>query len=559
MGHHRFRVAAVLLLISSFCISEELTLPEYIDSISPPQAMRGVGNSHLEITTSSAKAQQFFDQGVSLLHDFWWFEAYRSFLYASQLDPGAAMPHWGLFMAATNMANLTAEERRQILDRAIESIDSLGENASARERFYLDAITQLHRVDGEAGVAAHNAQLLALLNQHPDQIEARLFLWQKLDTGFHADGSPKPEQLYGQLLLEREFDQHGDHQGLLHYWIHNQEPGPQPESALGAAKRLAKLAPNSGHIVHMPGHIHYLMGNYDQAHKQFMKAEQADARYIADNNIEPIFAWNYLHNFSFIMSNLAEAGRYAEGAAYAEKIAHLTETSSYQHLPHFEMLLGRAIREQAFMAMRLEDYEGARLLLEDPRWDNWKKSDRLKTSNMAYLTYSAGMAAAAQRDAAAAERHSRKLDSILWRARRDETNLGYRSLPLEIAALELQGMVAHAKGEDELSVELLKRASSMEAQIEYGEPRSNIHPAAESLARVQLALGQFSAARESLESVLGQRPAAGMPLFGIARSYELAGDTAETRKAYKRFLQAWKSADNDRPQKQHAQAWLDDH
>jgi len=538
---------------------EEPTTRAYIDSIAPPALMKGVGNSHLEISTDEEDAQLYFDQGVSLLHDFWWFEAYRAFLHASQLDPEAAMPHWGLYLAGENMANLSPEQRKEILNQAVESMKSLRDKASVREQYYLDAVIALHDKEGDEDVAAHNKILLALLNEYPDEIEARLFLWTQLDGGYDAQGKPKEEQLYAQLLLEREFQDHSDHPGLLHYWIHSQEPGPHPDSALEAAQKLARLAPNSGHIVHMPGHIHYLMGNYAQAHKQFSKSQEADTRYMASYAIEPIFNWNYLHNFSFMMSNLAEAGRYQEGAQYAEQLARLTEDSSFKHLPGFEMLLGRAMMEQAYMAMRLEQFELAATLISDPRWDSWEKTDGLLALQEAYHAYSAGMAAVQNGELESADRFSRKLDSILWRSERDEAKLGYRKKPLEIAALELQGVVAAASGDTDEGIELLERAVALEAEIEYGEPRSNIHPAAESLAKIRAEESDFESAREAYESVLRQRPNAGMPLYGIARSYALEGDSKNATKAYEAFLAAWPEADDNLAQMSTAGAWLERH
>ena len=551
-------IFALLCLIARAYGEEPSTL-DYIDSIAPPALMKGVGNSHLEISTNNDDAQAYFDQGVSLLHDFWWFEAYRAFLHASQLDPETAMPHWGLYLAGDNMANLSPEQRKEVLDKAIESIKSLKKGASVREQYYLDAVIALHENEGDKGAAAHNMILIALLNEYPDEIEARLLLWRQLDKGYDAKGDPKEEQLYGQLLLEREFEDHGDHPGLLHYWIHSQEPGAHPESALEAAEKLAKLAPNSGHIVHMPGHIHYLMGNYSLAHNQFRKSEEADARYIASYGIEPVFIWNYLHNFSFMMSNLAEAGRYQEGTQYARKLAKLTEDSSYKHLPDFEMLLGRAIMEQAFMAIRLEQFEQAAAILSDPRWNTWEKSDGLLALQGAYHAYSAGMAAVQKGELDSAERFSRKLDSILWRSERDKAKLGYRKRPIEIAALELQGLTAAATGDKDEGIELLERAVTLEDEIEYGEPRSNIHPTAESLAKIRLEQGDFEGARDTYESVLKQRPNAGMPLYGIARSYALEGDTKNARKAYEAFLAAWSEADDNLIQVSMASDWLERH
>ncbi|TDG11399.1 tetratricopeptide repeat protein [Seongchinamella unica] len=538
---------------------DEPTTLEYIDRIGPPARMEGVGNSHLEISTGVKDAQLYFDQGVSLLHDFWWFEAYRAFLHASELDPDSAMPHWGLYLAGSRMANLSKDQRQAVLAEAVEAMKALSSGATAREKYYLDAVIALHEGNEEKGVAAHNRVLLALLNEYPDEIEARLFLWTQLETGYNAAGEPKDEQLYGQLLLEREFEQYADHHGLLHYWIHSQEPGQHPESALNAAETLARLAPDSGHIVHMPGHIHYLMGNYGKAHEQFKKAEEADVRYMARYDIEAIFTWNYLHNFSFIMSNLAEAGRFQEGGQYADNLASLTEASSFRHLPHFEMLLGRAMMERAYMAMRLELFELAAELIADSRWDSWEKTDSLEALQQAYLAYCAGMAAVSKGEVESARQFSHQLDSVLWRSQRDEAKLAYRRKPLEIAALELQGAIASAGGDADEGIELLERAVALEAEIEYGEPRSNIHPAAETLAMMRAESGDFTGARSAYESVLRQRPNAGMPLYGIARSYELEGDKNTARKAYKTFLAAWPDADGNLPQVKHARAWLSRH
>jgi hypothetical protein len=59
-----------------------------------------MGTVHLPITTSSAEAQRFFDQGVAQMHSFWAREAERSFLQAAALDPAAPMPYWGIAMVA---------------------------------------------------------------------------------------------------------------------------------------------------------------------------------------------------------------------------------------------------------------------------------------------------------------------------------------------------------------------------------------------------------------------------------------------------------------------------
>src|SRR5947209_5756669 len=66
----------------------------------PARIMTGQGHIDFPMTTSSTKAQEFFNQGVAQMHSFWAVEAERSFLQAAALDPQAPMPYWGIAMVA---------------------------------------------------------------------------------------------------------------------------------------------------------------------------------------------------------------------------------------------------------------------------------------------------------------------------------------------------------------------------------------------------------------------------------------------------------------------------
>ena len=49
--------------------------------------------------------------------------------------------------------------------------------------------------------------------------------------------------------------QQPDHPGVAHYIIHAYDYPPLAEQALDAARRYAKIAPDSPHALHMPSHI----------------------------------------------------------------------------------------------------------------------------------------------------------------------------------------------------------------------------------------------------------------------------------------------------------------
>ena len=66
------------------------------DSLPAPVKMTGIGNSHLTIK-ATPEAQMWFDQGLTLLHDFWDYESIRAFEQSVRVDPQCAMCYWGLY------------------------------------------------------------------------------------------------------------------------------------------------------------------------------------------------------------------------------------------------------------------------------------------------------------------------------------------------------------------------------------------------------------------------------------------------------------------------------
>src|ERR1700735_2522898 len=65
------------------------TLPEYFD----------LGSHGRPVTTTSADAQKWFDQGLTWSYAFNHEEAVRCFERAIEQDPGCAMAHWGIASA----------------------------------------------------------------------------------------------------------------------------------------------------------------------------------------------------------------------------------------------------------------------------------------------------------------------------------------------------------------------------------------------------------------------------------------------------------------------------
>src|SRR5712691_5163555 len=90
----------------------------------PVPLRKGIGKLHQAVTTKSAEAQAFFDQGLAYTHSFVWIEAARSFHQALRLDPSMAMAYVGLSDAYIGLNDVAAARE------AFERAQSLARNAT---------------------------------------------------------------------------------------------------------------------------------------------------------------------------------------------------------------------------------------------------------------------------------------------------------------------------------------------------------------------------------------------------------------------------------------------
>src|SRR5579864_4567333 len=76
-------------------------VPPGAQPLLPAQLLPGMGvTKNFPVTTTSEEARQFFLQGVSQIHSFWFTESERSCLQALQYDPNMAMAHWCIALSA---------------------------------------------------------------------------------------------------------------------------------------------------------------------------------------------------------------------------------------------------------------------------------------------------------------------------------------------------------------------------------------------------------------------------------------------------------------------------
>src|SRR6266849_5750270 len=100
--------------------------------------MAGVGNWRHPVSTTTAQAQAFFDQGLRLIYAFNHDEAARSFQHAAELDPKLAMAYWGVAEAVGPNYNDPADPNRyqHAHDAAQKAVD-LSAGSPPSEQAYI--------------------------------------------------------------------------------------------------------------------------------------------------------------------------------------------------------------------------------------------------------------------------------------------------------------------------------------------------------------------------------------------------------------------------------------
>lgn len=344
-----------------------------------------------------------------------------------------------------------------------------------------------------------------------------------------------------------------DNAAANHYWIHAVEGGEHPEWALESAEKLGKLAPASGHIVHMPGHIFYRVGDYERARQVFLEAERVDRDYMAKQHVPITDDWNYTHNLSYLIADCAEAGRYREALQHAAELEGLANDPDESDNPGFYILqIGSS---------------AARLALRYGRWDDaidhpmnfGVPEAKLGAAARGYrdglIAYARGMKAAEAGDVSEAVRQSDALDALLWRLAHENIEEGsgknIRDRVVKIlntASLDLRANLA--QGAEAQS--LFGQAADAERDLGYSEPPQYARPEAESLGYALIRAAKYADAREAFQNALHQRPKSGFALYGIALAWDREGNRQQAGGAYRAFLEAWKNADRDLPQMQAA-------
>ncbi len=502
-----------------------------------------LGSYHREVTTSSAEAQRWFDQGLVMCWGFNHEAAIASFREAARLDPECAMAWWGIALASGPHVN-NMEMDAAAVERAWTALKKAQATAAAGtavERDLVGALSQRYEEQPSADRTtldkAYAGAMREVWQRHPgDPDVGSLFAEALMDLRpwdlWSTEGEPRPETPEILQTLDTVLAMAPEHPGANHFYIHTCEASPDPARAQAAADRLRDLVPGAGHLVHMPSHIDIRLGHYKKAVTANQQGIESDLRYVRQAGHDGFYTLYRAHNYHFLT--------YAAMFTGQKGLAMNAARELVQEVP---MELVRAYPEflDGFMATPLHVMIRFGLwqeLIDEPA----PPKDLPVTT--AFWHYARSVAFAATGEVRKSKRELRKFDKA-YRRVPEEYLIGNNTarVVLEVARPFAEGELEYRRGNYDQAFDLLREAVRRDDALIYDEPWGWMEPVRHALGALLLEQGRVEEAEAVYRQDLRLHPENGWSLHGLAECLARSGRPAEATEADKRFRQVWSDSD----------------
>jgi len=311
------------------------------------------GRMHQKVTTSSSKAQSYYDQGIAYLASYAFVHAARSFHEALRLDPALAMAHLQLAKAYGNLHAYAEASRHLARATALAEEHDLG----AIERKWIALGTQQQdavRASADQRQAWHEAYRWAieeLISLDPSDPHAWVLRGNAEEAGAWGRGQAGrlPSAAYYETALRRD----PGHLGAHHFLVHSYENVGNHALAAEHGKIYAAGAKGVPHAQHMYGHVLPRLGRWQEALEQFEKADALERAYYAAEGISPEEDWHHGHNLHLLGTVQLRLGNVEAAEALFQRAYRLEARdhfASVRSAPWIEYLLFRGRLDEARVA-----------------------------------------------------------------------------------------------------------------------------------------------------------------------------------------------------------------
>ncbi|MFN8066806.1 MAG: hypothetical protein U0P82_18590 [Vicinamibacterales bacterium] len=513
--------AASALAQPSTTTSSAARIPVVPDEVlmRPVPIRTGIGTAHDAVSTRSAEAQQFYDQGLAYLHAYVWIEAARSFNAALAKDPNLAMADVGLSYAYAEL------NRPDAARTALARAQQRAPQASAHDRLHIGA--RIAQVAAEAApadrtkLAAYRASLDAALKAQPNDAE----LWILRGVAESPDPSDRGQGSVASALPYYEKALALGGASAHHYLTHAYENSAQYQKAVEHGAAWAALAPQVPHALHMYGHVLRRTGQIEKAVAAFEEADRVQEAYFRAERMPAEYEWHHEHNLDLLGSSYQYLGQMQKAEQELKSAFALPSTLAVQMFNKRgwpEFLISRGRLEEALAA--------ANVLIGHPV--SLVKATGYIEAGHVHL--------AAGRFAQAAE----------------QANLALRALRMAStgqalvapAFQQLQGEFFLRTGEREKGRAMLRDVVRQIRALPGPDNWVQALFSIESMNRTARAAGDWEFARWLAEEMLNHDPNYAGSHYALALSARQAGDTATAAREFAAALRLWSRADQALPE-----------
>ena len=471
-----------------------------------------------------------FNQAVATLHSFGYRKAGQLFEAIALEDPSCGIAEWGVAMShyrqlwdpptpADVSAGLGAVERGRRMGSKTE-----------RERDYLSAIEIIYGGSGKTSprtrAAAYQTAMEALTARYPEDREAAIFYALALIANAPASDKTYAAQKKASQILAPILAEQPEHPGLAHYIIHADDHPVLASQALDAARRYARIAPDSPHALHMPSHIFTRLGMWDESVESNLASAASAQR--------QSLAGDQLHAMDYLVYAYLQTGRVSEAGKLVRELppVHASDAAYYAGLYATAAIPARYAIERHQWA------EAAALTLPP---DTFPGGPYVWTE--ANLYFARALGAVRMGDVTAAQNAQKLLVSVR------DTLLGtddrYSADQAAIQLETISALITFAQGARDSGLNQLRAAADHEDSTEITAVTPGpIVPVRELLGEILLQEKHAAGALEAFESVLKVSPGRFRALYGAAQSAELAGLNEKAELFYRRLLDNCRQADS---------------
>ena len=482
---------------------------------------------------ADGEAGRYFAQGLRLDDAFNEPEAIRAFQWSRVKDPDCAMCAWGEAQARGPTINYPVEgkdaaaARQAALDA--QRLAALPANAglSPKAQGLIAAEVARHPLRWGKAVTddkAYARSMEALAARFPDDDAIAIETASALMIAARFDWKPAATDPtsgpgHARALIEKVIARSPDFAPALHFQIHLMEGAGEPKLAEASADRLGKLSPGAGHLVHMPSHIFYRLGRYEDAATANARASAADVRYVAKLNPPGGMRGFALHghNVSFGLGGALMSGDGTGALAFAKMAQETFKPGGPVHARGYLAFARYAPPEQVLALARPAEP------LDEALWRYARGEAHARRGDLAGVDAEAQAIGALQKGAAA------KLP-------------GQAKPYVEIARLMLVGRAALLRRRWPQAIAALSKASDLRDKADqWPDPPGWGFPPRRTLAAARLLSGDAQGAERDLGKALAFEPNDPLALYVLGRARaKTGGADAERYDAEARRL--WRGA-----------------